>query len=367
VSDPGILGEYGDPGLARSIAREIRAVRVTRPLAFMHVCGTHEHTIARSGLRSLLPEGVRLIAGPGCPVCVCPAQDIDRGLEAARKRDAIVATFGDMFRVPSSISSFEKARAEGCDIRIVYSPSDAVRFARENPGKEIVFIAVGFETTAAPIAASLADDPPPNVSIVPSMRLIPPALRFLLGRGGGAIDGFILPGHVSAIIGRAGYAFLEAEYGVSAVIAGFEPIDVLRAVHELLMQAARGGRGAVVNQYGRVVHEDGNARARETMYRFFEAADVPWRGIGVIPDSGLVLRKEHEHLDAAKKLGLSDNADAVDVRPGCQCHRVILGEVEPEACPLFGAACTPRDPYGPCMVSSEGTCRARFQYRPVVP
>lgn len=170
---------------------------------------------------------------------------------------------------------------------------------------------------------------------------------------------------MSAIIGRAGYAFLEAEYDVSAVIAGFEAIDVLRAVHELLMQASRGGRGAVVNQYGRVVHEDGNAKAREAMYRFFETGDVAWRGIGIIPRSGLVLRGEHERLDAVRRLGLSDNAGAVDVRPGCQCHRVILGEVEPEACPLFGGDCTPRVPYGPCMVSSEGTCRARFQYRSI--
>lgn len=184
MNDSDILQKYGDPALARSIASALQGVPVPRPLTFMHVCGTHEHTIARAGVRALLPAGVRLVAGPGCPVCVCPAQDIDRALEAARRENVILATFGDMFRVPSTDSSFETARAEGCDIRIVYSPADAVRLARDNPEKEIVFMAVGFETTAAPIAASLADDLPSNISIVASMRLIPPALRFLLERGG---------------------------------------------------------------------------------------------------------------------------------------------------------------------------------------
>jgi len=363
--DPGVHGEYRDPALASALARQIKAVRLERPLALMHVCGTHEHTIARASLRSLLPEGVRLIAGPGCPVCVCPAGDIDRALAAARRENVVLTTFGDMIRVPSSETSFEKAKAEGCDIRVVYSPFDAVQIARESPGKIVVFMAVGFETTAAPIAASLAGDLPDNFSIVPSMRLIPPALRFLLARSAGVIDGFILPGHVSAVIGRTGYAFLEEEYGIPSVIAGFEAIDVLRAVYELLVQVTGGRRGTVVNQYRRVVREDGNAKARETIARFFEAGDVPWRGIGTIPRSGLVLRREYERLDASSRLGLPEARNAVDIRAGCRCHLVILGETEPEACPLFGGECTPRSPYGPCMVSSEGTCRARFQYRSV--
>jgi len=365
VTDSGALGEYRDPSLARALAGEMRAIRLERPLALMHVCGTHEHTIARASLRSLLPEGVRLIAGPGCPVCVCPARDIDRALDAAKRENVILATFGDMVRVPSSESSFEKAKAEGSDIRVVYSPVDAVRLARRNPEKEVVFMAVGFETTAAPIAASLADDLPRNFSIVPSMRLVPPALRFLIARSAGAIDGFILPGHVSAIIGRSGYAFIEEEYGIPAVIAGFEAIDVLRAVRGLLAQIAGGARGTVENQYGRVVRERGNERAQSAIARFFEEADVPWRGIGTIPRSGLALRREYERLDAAVRLDLPEPAAAVDVREGCRCHLVILGEAEPETCPFFGGECTPRAPYGPCMVSSEGTCRARFEYRSV--
>ncbi len=365
MSGFGALGEYRDPALAQAVAREIRALRVDRPVVLMHVCGTHEHTISRASLRSLLPDGVRLIAGPGCPVCVCPARDIDRALEAAKRDNVVIATFGDMVRVPSSESSFERAKAEGCDIRVVYSPVDAVRLARLNPEKEVVFMAIGFETTAAPIAASLADDPPPNYSIVPSMRLVPPALRFLMARSAGAIDGFILPGHVSAIIGRAGYSFLEGEYGIPSVIAGFEAIDVLRAVRELLAQIAAGARGTVENQYGRVVREKGNERAQNAIARFFVEADVPWRGIGTIPRSGLALRREYERLDAAVRLDLPDPEGVVDVREGCRCHLVILGEAEPETCPFFGVECTPRAPYGPCMVSSEGTCRARFEYRSV--
>jgi len=364
VTDFDALGEYRDPALVRAMAREIRAVRLDRPLVFMHVCGTHEHTIARASLRALLPDGVRLIAGPGCPVCVCPARDIDRALEAAKRENVVIATFGDMVRVPSSESSFERAKAEGCDIRVVYSPVDAVRLARQNPEKEIVFMAVGFETTAAPIAACLADDLPRNFSIVPSMRLVPPALRFLIARSAGAVDGFILPGHVSAIIGRSGYAFIEEAYGIPAVIAGFEAMDVMRAVRELIAQIAGGARGTVVNQYGRVVRERGNERAQGAIARFFEEADVPWRGIGTIPRSGLMLRREYERLDAAVRLDLPEPAAAVDVREGCRCHLVILGEAEPETCPFFGGECTPRAPYGPCMVSSEGTCRARFEYRP---
>jgi len=363
--DPAVLAEYGDPSLARALAREIASMQVPRPVTLMHVCGTHEHTIARSGMRSLLPHDVRLIAGPGCPVCVCPAGDIDQAIAAARREGTVIATFGDMVRVPASSGSFEQSRAEGCDVRVVYSPIDAVNIARENPDREVVFMAVGFETTAAPIAASLAVDLPGNFSIVPSMRLIPPALRFLLKRSSGAVDGFVLPGHVSAIIGRTGYAFLEEEFGVPAVIAGFEPIDVLRAVRELLVQVAGGKRGVVVNEYRRVVHEEGNSRAREAIERFFEEADVPWRGIGTIPGSGLVLRREYQRLDARKRLGLAAATEAVDVRPGCRCNLVILGEAEPETCPLFGGECTPRNPYGPCMVSSEGTCRARYQYRSI--
>ena len=354
-----------DAELAKRLAEELQSLKLVRPLTIMHVCGTHEHAIARAGIRSFLPEGLRLVAGPGCPVCVCPARDIDLAVAAARRDGFIVATFGDMFRVPATVSSLEEERASGRDVRVIYSPLDAVRLAREHPDREVVFVAVGFETTAGPIAASLSNEPPPNLTIIPSLRLIPPALRFLLDAGIGPVEGFLLPGHVSTVLGREGYSFLESKEGASGVIAGFEPIDILRAVIELVGMVLRGEKPMVANQYTRVVSEQGNSRARELISSVFVEADSEWRGIGAIPRSGLVPRPGLDHLDAVGRHGLEPKVSPVDVRPGCLCHEVILGKTEPEACPLFGAACTPRRPHGPCMVSSEGTCRARYQYRPL--
>jgi hydrogenase expression/formation protein HypD len=356
---------FRNAALARRLAGELCALEIGRPLTIMHVCGTHEHAIARAGIRSFLPEGLRLVAGPGCPVCVCPAKDIDLAVCAARRDGFIIATFGDMFRVPATVSSLEEERAAGRDVRVIYSPLDAVRIAREHPGREVVFVAVGFETTAGPIAAALLDGPPSNLAIIPSLRLIPPALRFLLDAGIGPVEGFILPGHVSTVLGRAGYGFLEAEGGAHGIIAGFEAVDLLNAIIELVKMIQGSDARRVVNQYTRVVNEDGNRRARELIASVFVEADSEWRGIGVIPDSGLVLGPRFTHLDAAMKHRLEPETLPVDVRPGCLCHEVILGKTEPEDCPLFGDSCIPRRPHGPCMVSSEGTCRARYQYRPV--
>ena len=361
--EPRALDGWSSPAAVAAIARAIGAIRIDRPVTLMHVCGTHEHAIARAGIRALLPEGVRLVAGPGCPVCVCPARDVDLAIAAARRQGTVLATFGDMMRVPATEGSLESARADGADVRVVYSPADAVDLAREHLGRTVILMAVGFETTAAPIAASLAADPPDNFLVIPSLRLIPPALRFLLARGAGAIDGFILPGHASVVIGRTGYRFLEEEYRVASVIAGFEPVDILQGVRSLLSRISNGESGPVLNEYRRVVREDGNPKAREAIDRCFAPADAAWRGIGVIPVSGLALREPYERRDAVRALGLEAARDAVDVRPGCLCHRVILGEVEPEECALFARTCTPRSPFGPCMVSSEGTCRARYTYR----
>lgn len=359
-----LFDSFHDPALAGPLADSLNHIDLKRPLRLMHVCGTHEHAIARAGLRAFLPEGLRLVAGPGCPVCVCPARDIDTAVEAAVRDGVIVTTFGDMFRVPSSRTSMEEMKAAGSDIRIVYSPMDAIGIARENPDREVIFMAVGFETTAAPIAASLASGPPANFSIIPSIRLIPPALEFLLERGGKSIDGFLLPGHVSAIIGRQGYHFLETGYDIPGAIAGFEPVDILRAVLALVRQANAEGTKRVENLYRRVVGENGNGRAKDLLARVFREGDSDWRGIGTIPASGLLLRDEYTRFDAARKLGLENGETAMDLAPGCICHKVILGDSEPEECRLFGKECTPRRPHGPCMVSSEGTCRARFLYRP---
>jgi hydrogenase expression/formation protein HypD len=359
-----LFDSFHDPSIGRRFAEELRRIRLKRPLRLMHVCGTHEHTIAKAGIRTFLPEGLRLIAGPGCPVCVCPAGDIDMAIEAAERDDVIVATFGDMFRVPSSRTSLEELKASGADVRIVYSPMDAVRIAEENTDREIVFMAVGFETTAAPIAATLLSGPPGNFSIIASIRLIPPALTFLLDRGGDSVDGFVLPGHVSVIIGKVAYQFLESRYNAPAVIAGFESVDVMRAVIELIRQAEEGPPYRVTNLYRRVVCEAGNTTAQGAIDRVFTGSDSQWRGIGTIPSSGLVLRPEYSHLDATRKLGLVAREHETDLLPGCICNQVILGDSEPEECPLFGSACTPHRPHGPCMVSSEGTCRARYLYRP---
>jgi hydrogenase expression/formation protein HypD len=357
------LEGFKDPKLAKRLAEDISAITLDRPVTVMHVCGTHEHAIARAGIRAVLPEGLRLVAGPGCPVCVCPARDIDLAVAAAGMSGVTVATFGDMFRVPSTTSSLEIEKAAGRDIRIVYSPLDAVEFAREHPERKVVFIAVGFETTAAPIAASLLSEPPDNFFVIPSLRLIPPALTFLIEGGAGPVEGFILPGHVSTIIGVQGYRQLDERFHVPAVIAGFEPIDVLRAIRELLDQVTGDREPGVANLYRRVVTEEGNRKAQRAISRVFREDDVEWRGIGIIPRSGLVLRPEYERLDAVRHLGLTIETEPIDIRPGCLCHEVILGKSEPEECSLFGDACTPRKPYGPCMVSSEGTCRARYQYR----
>jgi hydrogenase expression/formation protein HypD len=365
MTEGSFLDSFSDPVVARPLADRLRSINLPRPLSLMHVCGTHEHSIARAGIRSILPEGLRLVAGPGCPVCVCPAGDIDLAIEASKRDGVIVATFGDMFRVPSNDTSLEMMKAEGLDIRIVYSPIDAIRLARENPGREVVFMAVGFETTAGPIAASLVDDPPGNFSIISSLRLIPPALKFLLERGTGSIDGFILPGHVSTVLGREGYIFLESEYGVPGVISGFEPVDVLRAILELISQAEDKQQARVVNLYRRAVSEGGNRKAREVISKVFVESDSEWRGIGKIRASGLKLQRGYEHLDAVRKLDIHPRQVVYDVLPGCICDMVILGDSEPEECQLFGKACTPKKPYGPCMVSSEGTCRARYQYRTV--
>ncbi|UCF06951.1 MAG: hydrogenase formation protein HypD [bacterium] len=360
-----LFDSFHDPAIGRRLAEELRRIRLKQSLRLMHVCGTHEHAIAKAGIRSFLPDGLRLIAGPGCPVCVCPAGDIEMAIQATERDDVIVATFGDMFRVPSSRTSLEEMKASGADVRIVYSPMDAVRIAEENTDREVVFMAVGFETTAAPIAATLLSGPPRNFSIVASIRLIPPALKFLLDRGGGSVDGFVLPGHVSVIIGKAGYQFLESQYGVPCVIAGFESVDVMQAVIELIHEAEGDPPYRVANLYRRVVSETGNKLAQEAIDKVFTVSDSQWRGIGSIPSSGLVLRPEYYHLDAAMKLGLKARGHDADLLPGCICNQVILGDSEPEECPLFGTGCTPYRPHGPCMVSSEGTCRARYLYRPV--
>jgi hydrogenase expression/formation protein HypD len=374
--------------LAASIEREAGGLGPTR---IMHVCGTHERSVSRYGLRSLLPHNVRIVAGPGCPVCVCPVSDLlaARAL-ATRARSLgagiVLASFGDMLSVPMPGGSLLDARREGAELRVVYSAADALALARSDRGQEVVFFSVGFETTTAPTAAllaSLARSPAPSFSILAANRLVPEALRVLLEtsalaagpgaaeRGGPPIDGLILPGHVAAIIGSEPFRFLASDFGVPCVVAGFEPVDLLAAIRELLSQRRR-GVAELANLYSRVVRPEGNARAMALMSEVFDRRDAEWRGLGVLPGSGLALKPEFAAYDArvkfAENLAASSPADSPAVGEGaaeekaCLCSRVVLGLAESEDCPLFGAACLPERPIGPCMVSEEGTCRIRFEH-----
>jgi len=328
----------------------------------MEVCGTHTMAIYRFGLRSLLPPEIRLISGPGCPVCVTPNDYLDRAIALCRLPGVITTTFGDMMRVPGSSSSLMEERARGADIRIVYSPLDAVALAAANQEKKVVFLGVGFETTAPTIAGSILAAQAKglaNYFVLASHKTIPIPMQVLTNDPELALSGYICPAHVSAIIGVDAYRPLAEEFHTPCVITGFEPADVLQGVLMLAEQVIA-GESRVETQYRRVVRPEGNPKAREILDQLFEPCDVPWRGIGVIPGSGLKLRESYASFDAEKML-------PVEVEPtvehaGCRCGEVLKGKISPFDCPLFGVACTPEAPVGACMVSSEGTCAAAFKY-----
>ncbi|HEX9261291.1 MAG TPA: hydrogenase formation protein HypD [Candidatus Bathyarchaeia archaeon] len=347
--------KFRDPELARTVAQKIKALAPKKGGAkFCHVCGTHEWAITHFGLRSLLPENVEVIAGPGCPVCIVPAAEIDEAVQLARK-GIVVTCFGDVLRVPGSQSSLLEAKAEGADVRVVYCVSDAVQMAHEEPEKEFVFFAVGFETTAPSTAVEALANPPENFSFLVSHRLIPPAMELLLGVGDLQIDGFIAPGHVSAIIGLKPYELFPRVYRMPTVVAGFEPMDVLMSIY-MLMKQRNEGKARLENEYPRVVKPEGNPRALEVMRKAFMVSAGNWRGIGRLPDSALVLREELSDLDAHIKHNVRVE-QGKDILLGCECHLVIIGKIKPSECPMFMNVCTPEKPVGACMVSNEGTCR----------
>jgi hydrogenase expression/formation protein HypD len=338
------------------------AAGLSRPVTFMEVCGTHTHAIAEAGLRRLLPPNVRLVAGPGCPVCVTPVDYLDHALALAALPDVTITTFGDLIRVPASHrDSLERASARGADVRIVYSPRDALALARALPNRRIVFLAVGFETTMPTIAAALAEAEAtgvPNFLILSGSKIIEPPLRALVKDPELRLDGFLLPGHVSVILGADFYRFLADECRVAAAIVGFAPVDVQSGLVELLTQVQRGAP-TVANLYSRAVTAAGNKTAQQLLDRFFAPSDTRWRGLGTIPASGLQLRPEWAHRDAGR---LPVVLPAAQEPKGCRCGEVLRGTIEPPACPLFARGCTPDHPIGACMVSSEGTCAAWYRH-----
>jgi hydrogenase expression/formation protein HypD len=323
---------------------------VDRDLAFMHICGTHEASIARAGLRALLPERLKIVMGPGCPVCITPQGEIDAALELAGQ-GCIIATYGDLLRVPGSKGSLESC---GGDVRVVQGIHKAVEAAQKTD-KEVVFISVGFETTAPTVAAMLLTQPPKNFSILSCHRIVPPAMKWLLEQGEAKLDGFMLPGHVCTITGYEDYE----QFPVPQVVAGFEPEDILLGLVMLLRQV-REGTHRVDNAYPRAVTREGNIKAKKVMYEVFEPCDVEWRGFPVIPGSGLRLKKEFEQYDAQKKFGIV--FEHISKHSACICDKVLRGIAQPSDCRLFSKACNPRTPIGPCMVSHEGACRIWHLY-----
>ncbi|NLD44593.1 MAG: hydrogenase formation protein HypD [Chloroflexi bacterium] len=355
------VDEFRDPQLAGGLLERI-AQRSTRAVRLMEFCGGHTHAILQHGLRQLLPPTVTLRSGPGCPVCVTSAHDLDVAIALAGVPGAILATFGDMVRVPGSRESLHDARARGADVRVVYSPLDALTLAEAHPGRPVIFLAVGFETTAPTVAATLlrAEERGVGNLYVQSLhKLTLPAVRAILADGEVRLDGVIGPGHVATVTGSRAWRLLPDEYRVPCAIAGFEPVDLLAAILALV-EMAEDGRPDLANTYGRSVRPEGNPRAQEVMLRAFHEVDAEWRGLGTLPGSGLGLREALAHRDAARVF-------RVDVPPpapprGCRCGDIVRGALEPGDCPLFRVACTPARPAGPCMVSAEGACAAYFRY-----
>lgn len=349
---------------AARILEAIRSLDVGE-VNLMEVCGTHTMAIAKSGIRTLLPENIKLLSGPGCPVCVTPSEVIDRVLELAMEKNVILTTYGDMVRVPGSTpgDSLQRRRALGADVRIVYSPVDAVEIARENPEREVVFLGVGFETTAPGTAAAVLtarDEGVKNFSVWSMLKTVEPALRALIAMDGFNVQGFLCPGHVGTIIGERGFAFLPRDYGIPAVISGFEAEDILLSVYMLLRQIAE-KKPRVENEYIRAVSEKGNVLAQKMLESCFEPRFDLWRGLGGIEGSGLALREELAAFDAEKKFRVP--APLSPKPTACRCGEVITGRITPKDCPMFARRCTPEDPVGPCMVSSEGACAAAYKYQ----
>ncbi len=370
------IDEFRDPALARRLVDQIRHASTrpaTRPVRLMEFCGGHTHAIFNFGLRELLAPNVDLRSGPGCPVCVTAAVDLNYAIALAEVPDVILTTFGDMVRVPGSEGTLQDARARGADVRIVYSPLDALEIARQNPEKQVIFLGVGFETTAPAIAATALQaeaEGLANFSVLSLHKLTPPAMRAILDAGEVALDGIIGPGHVSAVIGSRAWEFLPRDYAMPCAVAGFEPLDILGAVAALVRAVAgtiedqpeAPHKASVINTYSRSVRPEGNPTAQRMMRQVFEVKPAAWRGFGTIPASGLALRPAFASYNAAVRFGPELDVPPAKEPPGCRCGEVLRGVIAPTACPLFKRVCTPRAPVGPCMVSAEGACAAYYKY-----
>ena len=350
-----------EPQLAQGLLRRIGEL-VDGETNLMEVCGTHTMAISSSGIKRMVPHGLKLLSGPGCPVCVTPAEDIDWIIELTKVPGVILTTFGDMIKVPGSTSSLEAEMATGAEVKVVYSPLDALQIAERNPEKKVCFVGVGFETTSPTVASTILlarAKGVENLLIYPSFKLIPPAMGYLCAQKEARIDGFICPGHVSTIIGSHPYEFIPERFGLPCVITGFEPLDILQGIWMLLRQRAAHDPQVEI-QYKRGVTEEGNPQALASLKMVFRQCDSQWRGIGEIPSSGLSLSEEFADFDAKKAFDL--HPPRTEEPKGCICGPIMMGLKVPPDCRLFGRRCTPQTPVGPCMVSSEGACAAYYKY-----
>jgi hydrogenase expression/formation protein HypD len=360
------IDEYRDPQMARKLLSAIEH-RSQTPVRIMEICGTHTVAIFRSGLRELLPSTIQFISGPGCPVCVTAAEDIDRAIWMAQQPQVIITSFGDLLRVPGSNSSLHQERSKGADVRMVYASLDALQIAKENPDRQVIFLGIGFETTAPTVAAAIKQASAQgvsNFSMFSVHKLLPPVMRALLEAEELRVDGFICPGHVSMIIGANAYEPIAHQYHVPCVITGFEPLDLLQGIY-MLVDQLESQKAEVMNQYLRGVTREGNRAAQQLMEEIFEPSDVAWRGLGEIPQSGLAIRARWQDYDATKRFDMPPIR--VQEHPGCRCGDVLRGLITPRQCTLFRKVCSPHQPMGPCMVSNEGTCGAYYRYERLTP
>jgi hydrogenase expression/formation protein HypD len=356
-----LLNDFKNPELARKLSAAIAEVMGDRPFSIMEVCGGQTHTIYKYKLRELLPANLRLVSGPGCPVCVTPIEYIDKAVCLGLEHRASIFTFGDLMRVPGTTRSLEKAAAEGANVQPVYSPFQAVEFAKENPERQVVFLGIGFETTLPGIGLVIQKakaDGVKNFSVLLSAKRVPPVLEALLSSGRADIDGFITPGHVTSIIGTKSYAALCEEYHVPMVVGGFEPLDLLGAIHVLAGELANGGSGNL-NAYTRAVSYEGNLKAQQVIHEVFEEKDDELRGLGVISNAGYGIRPELAQFDADRRF---EPVVESHEPKGCICGEILCGIKQPTDCPLFGNTCTPDAPVGSCMVSNEGACSAAYLF-----